>query len=338
MANRDVLAIGTSAGGVSALRFLAERLPADFPASVLVTIHLSRDFNSSLDDILGKAGPLPATFATDGLPIERGQIFIAPPDRHLLLDGNAIVLGRGPRENNSRPGIDPMLRSVAVCCGSRTIGAVLTGTLNDGTSGLQAIKSCGGTSVVQDPKDAAFADMPRNAIAGEKPDYIVRLEHMPALFERLVAQPEGDPMPVPEGIRMEVEIAKGTPLGMEGMDRLGRRSVLTCPDCNGVMWEIDDGELVRFRCHVGHAYTAESMSLGLDENLRRAMASAVRALEERVALAIKLHKQADEAGHRHLSERWANKVREHEVELRVIREALLRMEAIAAAAALEFGD
>jgi two-component system, chemotaxis family, protein-glutamate methylesterase/glutaminase len=335
MANRDIVAIGTSAGGVGALRFLAERLPAEFPASVLVTIHLSAQFPSSLDDILGKAGPLPAKFASTGLPLQRGVIFLAPPDRHLIIEGDTLILGQGPRENNSRPAIDPMLRSIAACCGPRSIGAVLTGTLSDGTSGLQAVKRCGGTSVVQDPSDADFPDMPRNAINGATPDHVVRLEDMPALFQRLVAQPEGNSMPVPENIRVEVAVAKGTSIGMEAMDRLGRRSVLTCPDCNGVMWEMEDGELLRFRCHVGHAYAAESMSLSLDESLRRGMASALRALEERVALAHKLQKQAVEGGHRLLEARWASKAREAEIELAVVRDAMARMDAISAASALE---
>jgi two-component system, chemotaxis family, protein-glutamate methylesterase/glutaminase len=154
MLNRDVLAIGTSAGGVEALRFLAKGFPPDFPASVLVTIHLSSRFGSSLDKILSQTGPLAAGFAADGEILEKSRIYIAPPERHLLLDADRLYLGNGPRENNARPAIDPMFRSAAVCCGARAIGVVLTGTLRDGASGLWALKQSGGITVVQDPNDA----------------------------------------------------------------------------------------------------------------------------------------------------------------------------------------
>ena len=140
MANRDVLAVGTSAGGVEALIFLAKHFPRDFPASVLVTIHLPRHGPSSLDEVLSHAGPSPAVFAIDNDTLRKGRIYIAPPDRHLIVDDDRLSLGEGPRENNTRPAIDPMLRSAAVCCGPRAIGVVLTGTLGDGASGLWAVR------------------------------------------------------------------------------------------------------------------------------------------------------------------------------------------------------
>jgi two-component system chemotaxis response regulator CheB len=330
MANRDVLAVGTSAGGVAALLFLAKRLPRELPASVLVTIHLPRHGPSSLDDILSRAGPLPATFATDNDILHKGRIYIAPPDRHLIVDGDRLSLGEGPRENNTRPAIDPMLRSAGACCGPRTVGVVLTGTLGDGASGLWAVGQCGGMTVVQDPKDAEFAEMPLTALNRARPDHVVGLADMPALLDSLAHQPAGEARPVPRSIRYEVEIARGGPGSMNEMDGIGRRSVLACPDCGGVMWEIDEDELVRFRCHVGHTYTAEVMSLALDENLRRGLASALRALEERVALARKLYKQAVDSGHRLLAENWVDKAREFEREMDVIRNSVRRMERLAA--------
>jgi two-component system, chemotaxis family, protein-glutamate methylesterase/glutaminase len=148
MANRDVLAIGTSAGGFDALRFLAGEFSRDFPASVLMTIHLSSQFRSALDAILTQSGPLPASFATDGETLKKGHIYIAPAERHLIVEREQLRLGSGPRENNSRPSLDPMFRSVALCCGSRAVGAVLTGTLGDGAAGLSALKQAGGITVV----------------------------------------------------------------------------------------------------------------------------------------------------------------------------------------------
>jgi two-component system chemotaxis response regulator CheB len=331
MANRDILAIGTSAGGFDALRFLAGEFPRDFPASVLVVIHLSSQFNSTLDAILTQAGPLPARFAQDGDKLERSRIYIAPPKQHLLVESDQLRLGSGPRENNARPALDPLFRSVALCCGSRAIGAVLTGTLGDGAAGLSALKQSGGITVVQDPSDAAYAEMPTTALIRSKPDHIASLASMPALFDKLVRQPVGQPAPVPEGLQYEVDVARGETGSMHEMDRIGRRSVLACPDCHGVMWEIDEGELVRYRCHVGHAYSAELMSLALDENLTRALGAALRALDERIAIATKLEQQAKDVGRTRIAESWARKAREFEEEAKVIRDSVRRTDAIAAA-------
>jgi len=329
MTNRDILAIGTSAGGVDALIFLAKSLPRDFPAAILVTIHLPSHFASTLDQILQRVGHLSARFARDGDLLKKGQVFLAPPDRHLIVINDRVVLGHGSRENNSRPAIDPMLRSVAACCGSRSVGVVLTGTLHDGASGIWAIDQCGGVTVVQDPSDAAFPDMPMNALNRMKPDHVVTLAAMPKLLASLALQPAGAPMPVPESIRFEIEIAKGHHSSIEEMDRLGRRSPLACPECHGVMWEIDEGALVRYRCHVGHTYTAELMSLALDENLRRGLASALRALEERRELARKLETQAASNAQPVLAASWSRRVQEFQDELEVIRDAIRRLDSLA---------
>jgi two-component system chemotaxis response regulator CheB len=329
MGNRDVIAIGTSAGGVEALIHLARNFPPDLPASVLVTIHLSSYHRSALDEILTRAGPLPAHFATEGQPYRKGHIYIAPHDRHLLVEGERLALGSGPRENNSRPAIDPMLRSVAACCGARAVGVVMTGTLGDGASGLWAVQQCSGMTVVQDPHDAAFAEMPLTALTRVHPDHVTPLAEMPRLLASLARQPAGEQVPIPQTIAFEADIARGGHATMDDMDDLGRRSVLACPDCHGVMWEIDEGELVRYRCHVGHAYTAELMSVALDGSLRRALASALRALEERLALARKLQHQAERQHHPLLADNWSRKASEFQQELEIIRDAVRRMDVIA---------
>jgi two-component system chemotaxis response regulator CheB len=330
MANRDILAIGTSAGGFEALRFLAREFSRDFPASVVAVIHLSSQFRSALDAILTQAGPLPATFAVDGEKLERSHLYIAPAERHVIIDSGHLRLGSGPRENNARPALDPLFRSAALCCGPRTVGAVLTGTLGDGAAGLSALKQSGGVTVVQDPSDAAFAEMPTTALLRSQPDHVVSLAGMPALFEKLVREPAGEATPVASSLEYEVNVARGKRGSMSEMDRVGRRSVLACPDCHGVMWEIDEGELVRYRCHVGHAYSAEIMSLALDENLNRAFGSALRALDERVALARKLEAQATESGRTGIAQSWAAKAIEFEAEAKVIRDSIRRTDEIGA--------
>jgi two-component system chemotaxis response regulator CheB len=329
MGNRDLLLIGTSAGGVEALQSLAKGFAKDLAASVLVTIHLSSQFRSTLDQILTSAGPLRASFAEDGEPLKKGRIYIAPPNRHLLIDGDRLQLGSGARENHARPAIDPMLRSAAVCCGYRSVGVVLTGTLSDGASGLWVLSQVGGLTVVQDPQDADFADMPLNALNRTEPDYIARLKDMPALLDGLVRQPAGEPKPAPDAVRYEVEIARSGRSSMSEMDRIGRRSVLACPECHGAMWEIDEDNLIRYRCHLGHAYTAELMGIALDESLHRALAAASRALEERLVVARKLREQSAERGNPSVIAMWDRKVQEYEREMEVIRNSIRRMEDIA---------
>jgi two-component system, chemotaxis family, protein-glutamate methylesterase/glutaminase len=326
MANRDIVAIGTSAGGFQALLFLVKALQKNFPASILITIHLPSEFRSSLDEILSGAGPLRASFANEGDIIEQSRIYIAPPGRHLLVIGEQLWLGIGPRENGSRPAIDPMLRSVAVCCGNRAIGAVLTGMLVDGAAGLWAINQTGGKTLVQDPADAAFPEMPQMALKRLEPDHVVRLKDLPELLNDLVNKPAGEPIAPPEKLRYEVEIAKNGRASINGMDWFGSRSALTCPDCGGVMWNVKDGSISRYRCHIGHAYAEEQMVVSLDDKLKRAMATALRTLNERVALVAKLRDQAKQVGQLELADSWSKRAREFEKEADVITEAIGRLD------------
>jgi two-component system, chemotaxis family, protein-glutamate methylesterase/glutaminase len=324
--NRDILVVGTSAGGVEALLALAKGFTADFPACVLVTIHLPSHFPSALDEILSRVGPLPAAFATDHQAVKKGHIFVAPPERHLLVDGDELLLGTGPRENKSRPAIDPMLRSAAVCCGYRAVGVILSGTLSDGTSGLSALNQCGAITVVQNPASAAFPEMPLAALRDLAPDHVADLSDMPALLGKLVREPAGKPVRVPLSLKYEVDIARGGHDSIETMDRIGRRSVLSCPDCGGVMWEVDDGVAVHYRCHVGHAHNSQSMLLELQGSLGRALATALRVLDERLALVRKLHRQAVEEGRALLAEAWAKSEADCEQEAKTIRNAIDRLD------------
>jgi two-component system chemotaxis response regulator CheB len=222
---------------------------------------------------------------------------------------------------------------VGVCCGWRAVGAVLTGTLGDGSSGLSALKECGGVTVVQDPGDAAFPEMPLRALQASRPNHVAGMAELPALLDRLVRGPAGRPRAAGPAIEREVRIARNGGGTMDGMDAIGRRSVFTCPDCHGAMWEIRDGELLRYRCHVGHAYSAELMEIGLSDTVGRALASALRALEERVALTQELERQAAAAGRKTLAAGWAARSREAATEADVIRGAVDRVNSIAAAAA-----
>ncbi len=330
MGNRDILAIGASAGGFDALRFLASQFASDLPASILITIHLSARFPSRLDELLTQVGPLKATFASGGETLAKGHIYIAPPGRHLLIEAGRLVTGKGPRENHSRPAIDPMLRSVGVCCAERAIGVVLTGTLSDGAAGLAELKQCGGLTVIQDPDDAAFRDMPEAALKRLKPDHVVALRALPALLAELVRQPAGERSPPPAHLKLEVEIAKNADGTMTELDQIGSRSVLTCPDCGGLMWEINKGGLLRYRCHVGHAYTAEPMDAAADEHLQVAMGTVLRAFKERVALTAQLQRDAAAGGRNAVAQVWGRKAQELEEQSAVLNSAVEEAERIAA--------
>ena len=323
--HHDLLVIGASAGGVEALKRIAAGLPRDLAAAVMITMHLRGDFRSALAQIISNAGPPPADFAGDYQRIERGRIYIAPPDHHLLVCRDTLRLGHGPRENNARPAVDPLFRSAAVCCGPHTIGLVLTGYLNDGSSGLNAIKRCGGITVVQDPEDAAFPEMPRNAIRMTNADHVVSLVKIPDLLMRLVQVPEGEPGPVPQDIRLEADIAIAGHNGTECMEELGNRSVLACPDCHGVLWKIEDGDLTRYRCHTGHAYTEEALESGLREDVGRALGSALRALDDRIQLLREMERQARERNRDWLAEEWADRANKVEAEAVVVRQTMGRL-------------
>jgi two-component system chemotaxis response regulator CheB len=323
VAHHDLVAIGASAGGISALKRIVAALPADLPATLLVTLHVHPHTTSILPDILAKAGPLPAAFAKDGEPMRRGRIYVAPPDLHLLVEGERLLLRRGPIENGMRPAIDPLFRSVAASVGGRAIGVVLTGYLNDGSSGLRAIKQCGGITVVQDPDDAEVPDMPRHALAATQVDHVVPVADMAPLLRRLVAEPAARSEQVPEDIRREVLIAAQRKTEIATVEQLGERSVLSCPECNGVLWEIKEGELVRYRCHLGHAYGLDALASAQIDKVDRALSSALRALEERIHVIRRLENEARQARRERLAKNWEARARDYEHQAAAIRNILL---------------
>jgi two-component system chemotaxis response regulator CheB len=230
-------------------------------------------------------------------------------------------LGVGPRENHARPAIDPLFRSAAACCGPRTIGVVLTGRLKDGSSGLRAIQRCGGLTVVQDPLDAAVPEMPRHALERVEADHVVPLEAMPRLLAQLVETPEGVAAEVADDIRLETAIALNGRSSMAVMEQLGSRSLLTCPDCHGVLWQT--GTLTRFRCHVGHAYTSETLDVALKDDIGRALDTALRTIDERASLLRDMERQAREHQREALAKRWAERAIALEADAKVLRRAIL---------------
>jgi two-component system, chemotaxis family, protein-glutamate methylesterase/glutaminase len=284
---RDIIVIGASAGGIEALSTIVAGLPADFPAAVFVVLHTSADSPNVLANILDKAGPLPARYAVDGERIAPGRVYVAPADRHLLIEPTLVRLTQGPKENHFRPAVDPLFRSAAQTYGPRVVGVILTGGLNDGTSGLLAVKQLGGTAVVQDPREALIPAMPLSALQHVRVDHCLPLAEIAPRLVRLATSQadEGEGVSeMPEMMDIEIRIAKEEKATEAGVLRLGEPSLYACPECHGVLLRVEDGSLLRFRCHTGHAYTLDALLSEMDEKIEGALWSAVRAIEESVML------------------------------------------------------
>ncbi len=326
MPARNIIVIGASAGGIEALLTLARGLPADLPAAVLVVVHVPSDSTSMLPQLLSRAGPLPATHPEDGAAIRQGQIYVAPPNQHLLLMPGHVRVRHGPRENGHRPAIDPLFRSAARAYGRRVVGVILSGTLDDGTAGLLAIKTRDGAAVVQDPDDAIFSSMPRSAIVAVPVDHIVPLSEMAATLTRLTrGAPEGKGgSPVPEEMEYEVAASELDQQALESDEKPGVPSVFACPECGGVLWELQDGDILRYRCRVGHAMSAETLLAEQTGALETALWTALRALEEKAQLSRQLAQRAREMQHPRTAERFESQEQETQQNAAIIRDILLK--------------
>lgn len=284
MITRDIIVVGASAGGVTALMDFVSHLSKDFKGSVFVVLHIPAYTQTSLHLILSKAGPLEAVLAKDGEKIECGKIYVANNDHHLLLDGNTVVVKKGPKENRFRPSIDALFRSAAYIYGPRVIGIVLSGVLNDGTSGLWSIKRLGGIAIIQEPEDAEQPQMPLNVLEYTEADYSVPAIALGALVNNLVKEPAGEKtLLLPEEsklLKTEVIIARGGNAFKMGIMNMGALTPFTCPECHGVLVRLFEGKIVRFRCHTGHAYTASSLLADLSQSVEEHLWQSMRAMEE----------------------------------------------------------
>lgn len=315
-AGRDVVVVGASAGGVKALQQLVSDLPADLDAAVCVVIHLLPTAESLLPQILSRAGRLPAVPAVNGAPLDTGRIYIAPPDRHLMFHDSSLRVVRGPKENRHRPSIDVLFRSAAMTFGDCSIGVLLTGSDDDGTAGLRTIKRHGGVTVAQDPEDAESPRMPASAVVFAKPDFVKPLAEIGPLLTDLVEghrQKRGKPIRSKPADRT-LSMAEGR---REDVKVLGTPSAFTCPDCNGTLWELEDGDVLQYRCRVGHAYSAESMLEAESDALERALWAAVRTLEESAVVSRRIAHKSDV-----LREQLRRQAVERDEHARIIRELL----------------
>jgi two-component system chemotaxis response regulator CheB len=299
--HRDLVVVGASAGGVEALRDFVAGLPADLPAAVLVVLHMPTGGHSALATVLGRPSTLPVRAAVEGAPLVPGTVTVAVPDRHLLLaEGNRVTLSLGPRENGHRPSVDALFRSAAQVAGRRVVGVVLSGALDDGAAGMLALTSRGGVAVVQDPAEALYASMPRHACDAVGTAHVLPAVAIGELLGRLTREElneDGLVPPVPIDMRMENAMAQMDDDSWGAETHPGEPVPLTCPDCHGPLFRLSDGVLHRFRCLVGHAWSAESLAAQHTSAVEGALWMALRTLEEKAELSRAMAARAVAAGH-----------------------------------------
>jgi len=322
MPRRDVVVIGGSAGALQVLTTIIGQLPASLDACVLLVVHTRAQSDGVLPDILSRPSALPVAFARTHDAVEPGRIYVARPDFHLIATSAGLRLVHGPKENGFRPAVDPLFRTAAREFGSRVVGVILSGGLSDGTHGLGQIKARGGVAIVQDPDEAVIDSMPRAALESVAVDYVLRAGEIARAIERLTREAvgeEGSNMaskdPEPQLPSEETDVAS-----ME--ERFGLPSSLTCPDCGGALWEIQDGRVTSYQCHVGHRYASDALENGMRDVVDGALWSAVRALEEQAELKRRLARRTAANGLAHVSEGFEEAARDAHGQAQTIRSVL----------------
>ncbi|HKF15303.1 MAG TPA: chemotaxis protein CheB [Gaiellaceae bacterium] len=323
-----VVVIGASAGGVEALRRLVAGLPADFSLPIVVVLHVPPT-SSVLPEILTRAGRLPAEHATDNEPLTAGRIHVAPPDCHVVVADGALRVGGGPKENGHRPAVDPLFRTAATELGPGVVGVVLSGSLDDGTSGLHHIKRRGGVTIVQDPREALYPAMPTSARDAVGPDHVLPVADIAQLLVRIASSPP-EPYSSPsndDGRAMEGDSTQLPPVAVTEANReVGRLTAFTCPECSGTLWEIEEGGLVKLRCRVGHAYTEDGYAHEKGVHLEAALWTAITALVERADFARRLARRFRRGGQQVSAKRYDDQAAHLLTQADALRAALIQIE------------
>lgn len=327
MPRHDVVVIGGSAGSLRPLTDIVAQLPAAFDASVLIVIHTAATADGALPHILSRATALAVAFGRDGERLQPGRIYVAPPDCHLIVADDSVRVVHGPRENGFRPAIDPLFRTAARQFGPRVIGVVLSGALSDGTYGLMLVKQHGGVAIVQDPEDADIESMPRNALTAIEADYVLPAAEIAAALTRLIQDQTADAprhrgltMPRSDDLEPQLQTTNTQVSEMEG--RFGAASALTCPDCGGALWEVQEGRVLRYQCHVGHQFAPDSLDAKQRDAVDSALWSAVRVLEEHVELKTRMARRAAENGLDAVAQGFAQGAHDADVQAQRIRSLL----------------
>lgn len=330
METRNIIVIGASAGGFEAIKKLVAGLPSDLPASIFIVWHMSPDVRGVLPQVLNRLETIPAEHAVDKEPILPNRIYVAPPNFHLLVERGRVRVTKGPKENRFRPAVDPLFRSAAYAYGSRVIGVILTGALDDGTSGLWTIKHLGGTAVVQHPDDAEVPSMPENALREVKADYIVPVSEMADLLARLTKEQASEISEVVMEDKKQTEFEVRTAAvdnALEwGITEFGELSPYTCPDCHGVLFTLRDGNRLRFRCHTGHAFSSDSLLTTVTENIEDSLWDAIRSIEESIMLLNHMGEHFANLNETRLAALYYKKAHEAQDRADIVRQAVMNHE------------
>ncbi|MGN6438206.1 MAG: chemotaxis protein CheB [Agriterribacter sp.] len=323
-----IIVMGASSGGFEAFKTIVQHLPSDFQPPLFLVWHMGPDIMGVLPRVLNNVNSIPAAHASDNETIRPNRIYIAPPDHHLLIEEGRVHITRGPKENRFRPAVDPLFRSAAYTYGHRVIGVVLSGALDDGTAGLWRIKFSGGLAIVQDPKDAEVASMPENALREVAVDYCVPVSEIAALLVKLSKDPVSDKKSFmkDETTKTEIDIAAEKYTLQKGSLNIGELSPFTCPECHGVLSKIRDGNLTRFRCHTGHAFSVDSLMASLTEKIEEGLYSAIRGIDESVMLLNHIGDHYAEANQPKLAALYFKHAREAEQRSHLIRKAVFSQE------------
>ena len=317
----NIIVIGSFCRRCGGLMLLVKSLPLQLSASIFIVLHTSPTSLGSLDRVLNRVDGNRALYARDGMKIESNKIYIAPPDRHMSLERERVRVTLGTKQNRVRPSIDQLFRSAAAAFGERVIGVVLTGYLDDGASGLVAIKRAGGIAIVQDPQDAEVPGMPREALARANPDYCVPLEEVPKLLTSLVQGSSNGNKGKMKNQKKREPKQHAAPRSQQPEESGDTRdlSALTCPDCHGAIWEVRDSDVLRFECRVGHTYSPGSMFDAQGDSVERALWAALKNLEEGVSLSRKLEEYSRERHREKAAEVYERQRKEKEQHAIVLR-------------------
>ncbi|MGB3221873.1 MAG: chemotaxis protein CheB [Desulforhopalus sp.] len=323
MTNPYIIVIGASKGGINALSRLVSFFPDNLPAAIFIVQHSSPDYKSHLDEILSTKGVLPVIQPQNGEKIKSGTIYVAPSNRHLVIKDNHVTIPFGPHENRVRPSIDVLFRSAAAHHTSRVIAVLLTGYLDDGVSGLFAVKRCGGTVIVQDPDDAEVPDLPRNAIRFMEIDHILPLKEIAAQLIDTVHQPVGDAVEVPEEIMTDIKVSEHTVPGLERMKNIGTITPFTCPDCGGTMWDAKNEPAGRLVCHTGHSFTMDSFLKGQAEVIEDSLWAAIRFFDERIKILENMAEKENQKKYLQSTESYRKKIKELKYHMHILRDFIV---------------
>jgi two-component system, chemotaxis family, protein-glutamate methylesterase/glutaminase len=281
-----LVVVGGSTGALECVKEVLAALTPRLPAPVLLVIHTTQFGGFYIPQILSRVTPMKVSLAEDGEAMKPGHVYVAPAGRHLkVLDGR-LELNRGPREHHTRPAVDVLFRSAARAHGERVIGVVLSGHGSDGSSGALAIRARNGRVIAQSPDEALARSMPQRVIDTAGADLVATAReiglHLSALAglspssrgaESMLRDDDTITASIQEDIRNQI-----------AGKRDGETSVLSCPDCGGVLWQMDKGRLMDFQCHIGHRFTADTMLVQKTEQLEAALVAALRLLKEKSIL------------------------------------------------------